>query len=269
MDLEGRDFVLTPLLDPSAQLESMPTEMTPVRLAEWLDRKLRDITMNQTMLSPWLLSAVHNVLERPRITMEMLDRGRFLLLRQLGESIKDARVKEAKKGYQELLFGPEAQVVTVEEFSFRYPKEYSANSFCRGMYRFTKHYYPRPGEMKESGEEFDCALELDRLPEVKHWVRNLAGQGREKSSFWLQTSTDRFYPDFVAELMDGRMLAVEYKGESYRTNDDSREKNELGELWAGRRGGHAVFLMAVKNHHGMKVEEQLAKAIETGGRGLR
>jgi type III restriction enzyme len=111
-------------------------------------------------------------------------------------------------------------------------------------------------------------VELDRLPEVKHWVRNLAGQGREHSSLWLQTRTDRFYPDFVAALDDGRMFAVEYKGDAYRSNDDSKEKDTLGHLWADRSGGRTVFLMAEKQNRGRGLPEQLRAAIAVQARGL-
>jgi len=52
-----------------------------------------------------------------------------------------------------------------------------------------------------------------------------------------------FYPDFVAELTDGRILVVESKGEHFWSNDDSREKLALGELWAQRSGGRCVFVM--------------------------
>jgi len=45
---------------------------------------------------------------------------------------------------------------------------------------------------------------------VKFWVRNLV---RSDFAFWLSTSSDRFYPDFVAQLKDGRFLVAEYKGE--------------------------------------------------------
>jgi len=41
------------------------------------------------------------------------------------------------------------------------------------------------------------------------WIRNVA---RHTRSFWLPTTTDKFYPDFVAQLADGRLLVVEYKG---------------------------------------------------------
>jgi hypothetical protein len=75
----------------------------------------------------------------------------------------------------------------------------------------------------------------DILPEVKTWVRNL--ERRPNHSFWLQTSTDRFYPDFVCLLNDGRYLVIEYKGEDRWSNDDSREKRIIGEVWNRRSEG--------------------------------
>jgi type III restriction enzyme len=76
---------------------------------------------------------------------------------------------------------------------------------------------------------------------VKFWVRNV--ERRERHSFSLQTTTDKFYPDFVCSLQDGRYLVVEYKGEDRWTNEDSREKRTLGELWEKRSGGKCLFVM--------------------------
>jgi hypothetical protein len=66
-------------------------------------------------------------------------------------------------------------------------------------------------------------------------------------------------PDFVAELTDGRLLAVEYKGEPYKTNDDSREKQQVGHRWEQSSGGRCLFLFGVKvDDQGRDVFEQLA-----------
>jgi type III restriction enzyme len=95
---------------------------------------------------------------------------------------------------------------------------------------------------------------------VKFWIRNLAQ--RPDTSFWLQTSTDRFYPDFVALLQDGRLLVVEYKGEPYVTNDDSREKTNVGELWASKSNGQGLFLMAQsQDPSGRNLNEQIAAVL--------
>ncbi|MFP4088546.1 MAG: hypothetical protein ACLFUL_17340 [Desulfobacteraceae bacterium] len=66
------------------------------------------------------------------------------------------------------------------------------------------------------------------MPGIKPWIRNI--ERRPETSFWLQTSTDRFYPDFVAELKDSRILVVEYKGADRWSNEDSREKRMVGDL---------------------------------------
>lgn len=93
------------------------------------------------------------------------------------------------------------------------------------------------------------------------WVRNISKQ--PASSFWLQTSTDRLYPDFTALLHDGRVPAVEYKGQPYATNDDSTEKRKLGELWEARSNERALFLMAeIRDANGRKLREQIKMKIE-------
>jgi type III restriction enzyme len=89
-------------------------------------------------------------------------------------------------------------------------------------------------------------------------VRNLARF--PEFSFWLPTASDRFYPDFVAELEDGRLLVVEYKGEGYKSADDAIEKQRVGELWARLSGN--LFLLAVeRDAQGRGVTEQLRACV--------
>jgi len=96
---------------------------------------------------------------------------------------------------------------------------------------------------KDDGEEAKCALALDVLPGLKYWTRNVS---RHPNSFSLPTSTDKFYPDFVAVMDDGRLLVVEYKGAQLSPDEsrDSREKELIGQQWAKASGGKAVFVMA-------------------------
>jgi type III restriction enzyme len=62
--------------------------------------------------------------------------------------------------------------------------------------------------------------------------------------------------------MDGRVLAIEYKGEPYKTNDDSREKIQIGEQWEKTSGGRCLFLMSVaKDEMGRSVVHQIADKI--------
>ena len=77
---------------------------------------------------------------------------------------------------------------------------------------------------------------------MDYWIRNLSRE--PEFSFWLQTSTDKFYPDFVCKLKDGRILVVEYKNtKDYEDSADASEKRRLGELWAEKSDGKCLFVM--------------------------
>jgi type III restriction enzyme len=94
------------------------------------------------------------------------------------------------------------------------------------------------------------------LDEVNFWVRNLVRWPGQ--SFWLQTSTDKFYPDFVCKLNDDRILVVEYKG-GHLWNDESKEKKALGELWTMRSGGACLFGMPIDKNY-----EAIQRVIASG-----
>lgn len=139
-------------------------------------------------------------------------------------------------------------------------RPYPAAWFYQGAYQFQKHFSGMVGELAAKGEEFECAKLIDTLPQVKFWIRNLSN--RPNTSFWLQTSTDRFYPDFVLMLNDGRIFAIEYKGAHLADNPDTLEKTNIGQLWAARSQGKALFLMAEKKDaQGHGLAEQIARAI--------
>ena len=80
-----------------------------------------------------------------------------------------------------------------------------------------------------------------------------------ETSFWLPTSTGRFYPDFVAELHDGRIMVIEYKGSYLVDTRDAKEKKNIGELWAEKSDGKGLFLMAEKqNSRGQGLKDQIS-----------
>jgi len=111
-----------------------------------------------------------------------------------------------------------------------------------------------------NGEEVECALALERQhPKIKYWVRNLEKQMMH--SFWLQTSTDKFYPDFVALLEDGRVLVVEYKG-GHLDNEDSREKEQIGKIWA-EKSGNLFAMLWKKDKQGRDMDAQLQYVLQS------
>lgn len=129
---------------------------------------------------------------------------------------------------------------------------------------FKKHFYSSIHDLRaktEGGkerEEFLCAVAIEDNLHVKRWIRNIESS---PYSFRLAKSSGYFYPDFVAELDDGRILVVEYKGEALVTNDDSKEKAEIGAIWEKNSNGRGLFLMARKEINGQSVANQIEDKI--------
>lgn len=230
------------LHDQLALLTSEPG-WTQASLVNWLDRQIPHPDITQTHSSLFIQSVVTGLIESRGFSLEQLARQKFRLRAALEAKIAEHRKSHERKAYNGLLFGPGTSRIEVSPsraFTFD-ENRYSPNWWYNGPLRFNKHYFTKPGELKSEGEEFECAVFLDNHPKVWHWVRNL--ERRPESSFWLPTATDRFYPDFVVLLNDGRILVVEYKGEDRWSNDDSKEKRAVGTLWAERSGGQCLFVM--------------------------
>jgi len=216
---------------------------TVADLVYWLDRKIphTDIDANESGI--YLTRTVQSLIEQRRMNIDGLAMDKYRLRGAVEAKIDEHRRSAHKASYQKLLFEDRDDQITVSPelcFSFD-PQRYPYNTLYAGNYRFAKHYYKQVGNLKSSGEEFECAQFLDSLPEIRFWVRNIERQPLH--SFWLQTSTDKFYPDFVCLLEDGRYLIVEYKGEDRWSDDDSKEKRNLGQLWELRSAGRCLFIM--------------------------
>ncbi len=213
-------------------------DWTLAKLALWLDRNISHPDITPREAGSFLYKAIEELLRTRNIDVNTLAGDKYRLRDALARRIDKFRQQVKHQGFEALL-GSELIVDDNPAYAFAYGPNYPANWLYSGGHRFSKHYYPVVGELKNQGEEFQCASFIDQLPEVRYWVRNLERQ--ERASFWLPTSTDRFYPDFVAQLHDGRVFVVEYKGADRITNDDSKEKRRIGELWAARSGGKALF----------------------------
>ncbi|MCX6936830.1 MAG: DEAD/DEAH box helicase family protein [Verrucomicrobia bacterium] len=215
-------------------------------LIVWLDKNLfrdpeerREIIGTESAL--FLRKAINGLIAARGLTDIgglVLDRHR--LAEALAQRIRQHREAERHAAFQSLLL-PESELTVSDEVTLDLATtRYEPSWLYDGGHKFTKHYYaPAPGELHSNGEEFECAVYLDGLSEVKTWVRNLS----KKGPFWLRRSTANFYPDFVCLLTDGRILAVEYKGAHLVTADEAKEKAAVGAVWASRSGGKCLFVM--------------------------
>jgi len=236
---------------------------TPENLVLWLDRQLRQPDILQTELVRKLRDVIQDLIQKRSMGIAALMRCKFILARKLKEKIDAIRRAEREKVYQQFLFAPDAKV----EVSFNDGFEFKDGMYWdqkryRGRWRPTKHFlgpdHVPAFDGGEGSEELLCAQMIDSLPSVKYWIRNVA---RHPNSFALPTATDKFYPDFVVLLEDGRLLVVEYKGAHLADSGDTNEKRTIGRLWETKSEGKGLFVVVERDVDGKDPRAQLIEKI--------
>jgi type III restriction enzyme len=235
----GADFVGT-LHQQVLQL-SGANEWSLESLVGWLDCEIEHQDIPAGESAEFLRKVIRGLMAKFGMTdVSTLALDRFRLRDEIATRIQGHRVSERKASFQLLLL-PDSPLTVDQGRSINFKTMgYEPSRVYEGGFQFQKHYFgPKPGELSEktadgqTTEEFRCAQFLDGLPQVQFWVRNLP---RKPTSFRLQTSTDWFYPDFLCQLTDGRVLAVEYKGKHLYDGVDAEEKRVVGLVWASRSG---------------------------------
>jgi type III restriction enzyme len=239
------------------QLLDLHGPKTVAALALWLDRTIDHPDIVQSQSGLFLIRLVQTLIDKRGMTMEQLVSLRFRLKDAAAQKFRDYRKQAVGKAYRQMLLPNSDMPLEVSpEVCFTFPlTAYPAVRCYEGPVHFSKHYYELPADM--NGEEAACAAIIDTSPKVRYWVRNLV---RDGYSFWLQTATDKFYPDFVALLGDGRYLAVEYKGEFWRDSKDTEEKKAVGDLWETRSKGACLFRVVGNDD----MEPELRTLLEQG-----
>jgi type III restriction enzyme len=222
---EGKATIFYDSLQLHLSLMMEERNWTKPALANWIDRKLpqaarRDITKVSSTL--FISKALDLIMSKQGMTLEGLARAKFRIVDALVKVIATHRDERERTAFEQAVMFPQSGL------------EFETNAYnqpYRGATVFQKHFARVVGDL-------DCAVHIDRLPEVKVWARNSV---RQKNSFWLQTSSDKFYPDFVCKLQDGRVLVVEYKGKLLAPDPAEQQKKLIGELWADRSRGRCLF----------------------------
>ena len=262
VDLQG-ERVVYKHLEQNAQLEIglLKLDWTDLQLSRWLDKECRQADVTQPVLLEFCRKVIADLTTTRGLALNDLLRFKYQLAKAVQQKIATYRQQAYAQSYQTFLFAPQAQVATSFADGFAFDnRPYPAAWPYSGAYQFKKHFFGSVGELASTGEEFECAKLLDTLPAVTFWIRNLST--RPQTSFWLPTSTDRFYPDFVALLEDGRIFVLEYKGEHLITADKAKEKINIGQLWAAKSDGKGLFLMAQeRDERGRSLKDQIAAAL--------
>lgn len=249
-------------------LDTVTPTISPEDLARWLSEELqhpsrnvaRDVT--PAHLRAFVLATVMHQINDRHTPLGQLARHQYPLVQRLAQRIAELRDKAACAAFTQLVLDGGWVLAASPSHTFHFdPACYpvSANKRYRGKFRFPKHFYTVLSDLEDGGEEWRCAMAIDEHPMVRRWVRNLDSD--PVAGFWLPTSGGRFYPDFVCELTDGRLLVAEYKGEHLRSMPKEIEKGQVGRVWAENSGGQALFAMLFKQHQGMGLSQQLHAVI--------
>ena len=225
-------------------------------------RECRSPELVEAELEAWIGTAIA-ALERdrgltPSALADWQDVLAIALRRKIARLIAAARAETREA----MLFAPDALpraaqgTITLDGSAFAN----QATAPLPSGTRFDKHLYGADRMHRLDGaplgEEFQCAAQLDALEAVEVWCRNIA---RHPDAFWLPKAEGRFYPDFVARLTDGRLMVIEYKGEDRATNEDTRDKDRVGRLWAAATGN--IYATVFKTLHGQGPAGQMMGAI--------
>lgn len=234
-------------------------------LVALLAKQVRADDIRRVEMLRWLGDVVRFLTVDRRVPLAALMRSRFILARKLRDRVAAIRAEARAHAYQTCLFAPEAAPELSFDLGFRFfDGMFDGVPVYRGTaYRFAKHFLG-PNRVpafdgKEGGDEFKAAQLIDAMGEIDHWIRNVANH---PNAFWLPLAgggNNRTYPDFVAQLKDGRILVVEYKGAHLVAG--AAEKRLIGELWARASEGRGVYVFAEKERDGLDVRGQIREAL--------
>ena len=218
-------------------------------LVGWLDQSLFKAPelagFTQSQRRAYLAAVVNHQLHGCGVPLVVLAQARFRLARAIEAHVGDLREAATRRAFQQQVLGLGDGGAWLIEPDWAHPHVFEPGRYPApvasrygGRYQFGKHYFPVLADLKDGGQEFQCAQLIDRHPKVRHWVRNL---DTAPCGFGLPTSRGRFYADFVAELVDGRVALLEFKGAHLLNDPYEIEKRQVGELWARTSGARAVF----------------------------
>ena len=194
-------------------LDLVDTGWTEKQLCRWLERKARQPDITQLVLLEFVRRALAYLVEKRALPLTALVRWKFVLAKVLAQKIGQYREQASEDRYQQTLFGAEAAVETSFNFEFDFtPNGYAPHwTYAGHPYQFQKHYYAAVGELKNKGEEYECAKALDMTGKVKHWVRNLESRG-----FWLPLAKGYFIPTSWPSLRTGASSSWSTRARSTR-----------------------------------------------------
>lgn len=238
-----------------------------------LDSITKDcVLLLQSEKRHWLAEIVSDLRVNHGMTCEQMVLVRYQIKQRLEWHLSEALGKARRKAYQQTFcLGGDYKISLDLPGGFTLDENvYTGNAdVYNGSWRFKKHYLgtyaiPKFDGKKPfgEGEEFECAKLIDSSSKVLYWLRN---KDSDSSSFRLPMGGKRewFYPDFIGELVDGRLFVLEYKGELTGQSIDTVEKTAIGKLWAEQDRSRYIYATIYGSDScGLTVAQQIEAAFK-------
>jgi type III restriction enzyme len=222
-------------------------DWSKAELVRWLDNEIHHggtmVGLPKSESQAWLLRLVDGLLTTHNADLRVLVRKRHDLARVAITRLSDHGRRQVRATAQMLIDGrtPRRLETSMDVAAVMEEQDYTPYHKYHGTFVFPKHAFDLIGEMGD--EESQCAKRIADHSNVKRWIRNLSNESA--GGFSLPLSPGNFFPDFIAELVDGRIAIIEYKGKHLALVPDELHKKEVGELWAARSNGACVFVWVV------------------------
>ena len=268
IDLQGTRVTLRSAGAGQMAMEYDSTSITAQDLVRWLDQLLFKPLhyLTQSQRRAYLAAVVNHQLHACGVPLVVLAQARFHMARCIEAHVDALRGAAAQRQFRQRVLQQGDAGAWLVEPDWARPHVFEKNRYpapvasrYSGRYQFAKHYFPVLADLKDNGQEFACAQRIDAHPQVRQWVRNL---DTAPCGFALPTSRGRFFADFVAELQDGRVALLEFKGAHLASDPYEIEKSQVGALWAKASAGRAVFGWLTQAQQGLDVAQQLDAVLQ-------
>jgi type III restriction enzyme len=227
--------------EPLPVAEKPPSTTSHSALAAWLERRLWADDIRPDDVSAWVATALAHLLDQRGLPLSDLDHDRWHLAAVLRERLDHLREQAARLATDRVLAHVQSST-PADHFRFAaYPTDGSPTDGS-AEHGFRRHAYPLVATF-DSDEERRAAETLDRHPRVTRWVRNPAGDHGFALPRRPLAGNRWFYPDFIAELIDGRLLLVEVKGAHLAATVDTQDKIDCATRWAQVTGNGFVLVV--------------------------
>ena len=221
-------------------------DWSKVEFVSWLDREIHHggsmAGLPKSESQAWVLRTVDSLLVARKADLRILVRKRHDLARLLITRLSDHGRQQVRKAAESLFDNraPRRLETSMDAAMVLKEENYTPIHRYHGIYDLSRHAFRNNiGEMGKD-EEPECAKRINDHPNVKRWVRNLSSESA--GGFSLPLAPGRFFPDFIAELLDGRLAIIEYKGKDRMKLEEELHKKDVGELWQARSDGQCVFI---------------------------